>query len=65
LPANNILEWKGVEVTNTLDYYNAELMEQHVFQLPLVIDGATEEESQVMMTLMSIYNKKLSFNEQY
>ncbi len=39
------------------------LIDQHVFYLSLIIEGATEKVSQFMMSLKSIYNKNF-FSEQ-
>jgi hypothetical protein len=39
-------------------------MEQHVFYISLIIEGATEKVLQFKMPFKSIYNKNLGFNEQ-
>ncbi len=39
-------------------------IEQHIFEFSLIMEGATEEMLQFIMTLVSIYNQNLSFVEQ-
>ncbi len=39
-------------------------IEVDVYELSLIIEGATEKVSQFMMSLKSMHNKKLKFNEQ-
>jgi hypothetical protein len=39
-------------------------MEQHIFMLSLIIEGATENVSQFEIPLKLMYNKNVCFNEQ-